>query len=169
MIQVRRGVFETNSSSTHSIVICRQDTPQTFDRVTFSIGEYGWGHELLATPDERASYFYTLACALLCRDVADEIWDMLGKYGIDCEFDIRPVFSKGDWKYLENGYVDHCSDDDAPSFVAAMLRSAKRMIDFIFNPKSVVALSNDNSDNDPKYDLRPEDYGREYEFYYKGN
>ena len=50
-----------------------------------------------------------------------------------------------------------------------MLHSEKRMIDFFFNPGSLVRTSNDNcwDDDNPCY-LNPADYP-DSEFYYKGN
>ena len=165
MIQTRQGVFETNSSSTHSIVVCRRNTPKEYGFLFISIGEYGWEVNTLTTPSERASYFYTLACDFLCRDVADDIWRVMCKYGIDCEFTDHAHFDKDG--YLDNGYVDHCGEGQ--EFVEAMLHSEKRMIDFFFNPGSLVRTANDNcwGDDDPCY-LNPADYP-DSEFYYKGN
>ena len=41
MIQIRNGVFETNSSSTHSICIPKKTSIKR-DSIYFGIGEYGW-------------------------------------------------------------------------------------------------------------------------------
>lgn len=45
MIQVRRGIFETNSSSVHTIAIDERDLDKNRvpKKVTFRLGNYGWG------------------------------------------------------------------------------------------------------------------------------
>ena len=39
--QIRRGVFETNSSSTHAICIAKGDYNLS-KHIDFTIGEFGW-------------------------------------------------------------------------------------------------------------------------------
>ena len=39
--QIRRGTFETNSSSTHAICIAKDDY-ELKDHIDFHTGEYGW-------------------------------------------------------------------------------------------------------------------------------
>ena len=43
--QIRRGCFETNSSSTHAICITKADVNKEDlpSHVTFTHGEFGWG------------------------------------------------------------------------------------------------------------------------------
>ena len=168
MIFIRKGVFETNSSSTHSIIIAREGT-EPLDQVVFSIGEYGWECEKYHDVNSKASYFYTAACACLRRDVADEISAMLSPYGIECIFYIKPVFvtyhsdTYGDSNYLDNGYIDH--DMEAIDFVKGLLEDASQLIDFLFNDKSYVETGNDN-DEEPVGTEIPD---CEYIEYYKGN
>lgn len=50
MIQVRRGVFETNSSSTHSITICTKEDFERFQRGELMYDSYG--DELVPTDEE---------------------------------------------------------------------------------------------------------------------
>lgn len=41
--QVRRGTFETNSSSTHAICITKSEyRHNSFSHIDFEIGEFGW-------------------------------------------------------------------------------------------------------------------------------
>lgn len=57
MRQVRREVFETNSSSTHSITIC---TAEEFEK--FKAGELvwdEWDEKLIPDTDEDADYYTT--------------------------------------------------------------------------------------------------------------
>ena len=168
MITIRNAVFETNSSSTHSIVIAREGT-EPLDHVIFSIGEYGWECEKYHDVNSKASYFYTAACACLCRDVADEISELLSPYGIECLFYVKPIFHTyhsdkyGDSSYLDNGYVDHYME--AEDFVKELLGDASQLIDFLFNDKSYVETGNDNDE----YPVGTEIPDCEYIEYYKGN
>ena len=54
--QIRRGVFETNSSSVHAICISKSNEYKTQDNVDFIYGRFGWSPETLYTPEEKASY-----------------------------------------------------------------------------------------------------------------
>lgn len=70
MKQVRIGVFETNSSSTHSICISavRNDPLQYPSHIIFKCGEFGWREARLDTPEEKASYLYSSMICLFDRD-----------------------------------------------------------------------------------------------------
>lgn len=64
MIKIRRNVFETNSSSTHSLVICTEDEYDKFyrgllyyvDRSSLSKKFYTW-EELIKLINEKTIYF----------------------------------------------------------------------------------------------------------------
>jgi hypothetical protein len=67
----REGVFETNSSSSHSVVVSLTDYRKEYwgsweegDKEvdglrTVATGEYGWGGGNLIFPEEKASYLFT--------------------------------------------------------------------------------------------------------------
>lgn len=164
MITVRQGVFETNSSSTHAIIIAREGT-KSYDKIDFRIGEFGWECEYYDYPDSKASYFYMLACDALGRDVADDIVELLAPYGINCTFSLPPVFKIFDdgTTYLDNGYVDHCNE--GIDLVEDCLSDASLLIDFVFNDESYVETGNDNDDEPVGTDKPNCDYVE----YYKGN
>ena len=42
MKQIRNGVFETNSSSIHSIAISKEPVINFLDTIHFRLGEFGW-------------------------------------------------------------------------------------------------------------------------------
>lgn len=163
MVYVRKGVFETNSSSTHSIVIARENT-KPYDYVEFNIGEYGWERNKYYGTTEKASYFYTSACDYYSRDVAEDISTLLSPYGISCVFKIKPIF-KGfnGTQYLDNGYVDH--SEESGEFVESLLEDSAKLIDYLFNDESYVETGNDNDD----YSVGEEKPNCDYIEYYKGN
>ena len=64
MKQIRRGTFETNSSSVHSLSIEGEDK---FDRRILhgAFGEFGWGYDILYTPENRLSYVLTTIAGMV--------------------------------------------------------------------------------------------------------
>lgn len=62
MKQIRYGSFETNSSSTHSLVLTSSllDTRKNLIFENIGFGEYGWGYEELKSPEDKISYLLTL-------------------------------------------------------------------------------------------------------------
>lgn len=68
MFKIRKGCFETNSSSTHTIIVSDRDVDYDSKFVIFSIGEFGWEMGVIDDSWGRASYFYTAACELAGRD-----------------------------------------------------------------------------------------------------
>lgn len=60
MRQVRQNVFETNSSSTHSICVTKNNIlDNKVDEIYFRLDEFGWEYSILSTVDEKAAYLYT--------------------------------------------------------------------------------------------------------------
>ena len=66
MLTIRKNVFETNSSSTHSLVISKRDRSYDYEGLIIadgvlhiSFGEYGWGPAILKSPHEKLSYLIT--------------------------------------------------------------------------------------------------------------
>ena len=59
-IQIRRGVFETNSSSVHTISISKNTVKSARGKsVRFGTGgEFGWGPDLVAGVSSRAQYLW---------------------------------------------------------------------------------------------------------------
>ncbi len=58
---IRRGVFETNSSSMHSLSIVNKDS-ETFVKKRYIVipGEYHWEGPTLKTPEDKMSYLLAL-------------------------------------------------------------------------------------------------------------
>ena len=144
MLNIRRNVFETNSSSSHSISIC-SDSNST-DKlyvdddgiVKLPGGEFGWEYE---------EYYYAAAKADYCAVWAvqygsEEDQEMLKK--VICEhtgakevvFDFQiDECGKDNWSY-----IDHQSSDVAVDVFA----SEEDLKNFIFNTGSVLITDNDN-------------------------
>lgn len=66
-VNIRKGVFETNSSSSHSVTLRKGGESDTRffhvddeNRVVVTPDEYGWGYEVLTEPDQKLSYLVTM-------------------------------------------------------------------------------------------------------------
>lgn len=175
MRQIRRGVFESNSSSTHSI--CIQKKPAMGNKIHFTFGEYGWEKR---TVYDTASYLYTL---IMNYNDADEklarLKDILDAHGI------KYTFEEKSGGFFENGYVDH--DYEARDFVEAVLSNENLLFRYLFGFDSCIYTGNDNSSDDDDmcyaafaYDKHwdgekwvetpnPNHKADEYDYFYKGN
>lgn len=172
MKKIRRGMFETNSSSTHTIIITEEPCePKLY--VDFAIGEFGWSGDVHDGVFAKASYIYTLACACLGRDVYQDFCDILCKYGVECECSRPAEFRVSEYRgnkytYLNNGYVDH--DYEGRDLVDAIFEDESRLIRFLFSPDSFVITCNDNMDEDEREEWESrERVDYPHETYYKGN
>ena len=167
-IAIRKGVFETNSSSVHSICISKEPIKDLNfpEKLFFRHGEFGWSDIYYRTPEEKAAYLYQ---AILAHPNVDKKWDsvekrkdrlfqMLSEAGISIDFEAPKI---DEWGF-EYGYIDHVSD--LGDFVDKLLKNKKRLLNFLFSYKSYVHTGNDNEDTILEIN---EDYP--HEEFYKGN
>ena len=189
MIQVRSSVFETNSSSTHSIAIPRSCFPT--DYVSFRTDDFGWGFEEV----DAADYFYTAIYetseteAEVNRKI-ERLKDILNENGISYKLK-KPkthssTYDNKNYFYLDDDYIDH--GGELKEFVDELLNDGDKLVRFLSG--GLVFTGNDNSDNDgfisrneefiEHYDWHAKKCYREkneyymsnhedYEWYYKGN
>ena len=81
MIKIRQNVFETNSSSTHSIAIPKECDTSRLSHIVFGFGKFGWEKDEV----DPINYLYT---------------------GI-----IEPKYTAKKYgKYFDSGYVDHARE-----------------------------------------------------------
>lgn len=168
MFNIRKGVFETNSSSTHSICIPKEK-PVEQKEVIVTLGEYGWEDG----SDRLADYFYT-AVKLFERE--EELERILKAIGIKLTVTNPNAVSYDDY------YIDHydgCSD-----FVEAAFNDVDLLIRILFSD-AVVYTGNDNgSEYDAmcnvacgdmwdyetqEYITHPAYQPDKYDYFYKGN
>lgn len=139
--QIRSSVFETNSSSTHSIAISKK--PVVIGKsIYFGIGEFGWENDCVDTAD----YLYT---AILEQDNRNDLLDRLKKildnYAVEYEFD-EPLWHKssiGDGVWLEYGYIDH--GYELGEFLDTILSDEDLLMRYLFGGSNVYT-GNDNQD-----------------------
>lgn len=158
MIKIRRSVFETNSSSTHSICITRSNLELELpEKVIFDVGEFGWQEEKYSDVNEKASYLYTAILELYDKKEQQKLINFivktLNKNNVDYTFE--PV---GDKFY----YIDHCSE--LRKLVDLICHSEKRLLRYLFSEESFILTGNDNDDTDVDINVT-----YKHESYYKGN
>lgn len=144
MINIRKGIYETNSSSTHSICISKKNNYEIPDKLIFTLGDFGWEEEFLYDSSELGSYLYSAIVCLYDKqemnDYKNYIFDTLSKYDCECEFE-EP-------KTNTYGYID-CSVDhvgELSDILSAIRKSEKKLLRFLFSPDSFIITGNDNSD-----------------------
>lgn len=168
MKQIRQGVFETNSSSTHSICIAKDNNYTIPKSVSFEFGEFGWEHNTLDSIYKKASYVYTGFVANNRVEDFKQLLLTLEEKGIEymCE---EPVYEKYTYKgndgrsYISNGgYVDH--SERLTELLDDLVANPQLLLNYLFSPLSFIITGNDNNDSDVSIDVI-----YEYDEYYKGN
>lgn len=155
MKQIRRGVFETNSSSSHSISISGNDSWE-YPKYTLNVefGEYGWEENDFYGVENKLSYVLTM----VQYHLGDLSWEErtpevvlnsnyvkwlreIVKGFCDQEIEIQLM----DEMYYPMGYIDHQSTDVLDEFWAEdELTFKSNMREFIFNNKYSFSTDNDN-------------------------
>lgn len=154
MRQIREGVFETNSSSTHSISFpkgaeCKMGRLplNTRGNVEIECREFGWEVRDYTDPSSKASY-----AAIYVRDwtsgknkklfrevLVDVIKDQTGCNEVEFDFDL---VGPDCLPYFERGYIDHQSVEKGQ--LDHMFKHPKLLRKFIFNSSVVLHTDNDN-------------------------
>jgi len=166
---IRRNVFETNSSSTHSISIKSGEINNSNlfvnyedNKVHVKFGEYGWGYDKLRTQSERLSYVCTMLVETEGKNVlsVDEFYNTNGFKQINdliaskCNCDgisfgelKMENYNWGDTNrvYLDfDGYIDHQSCEDYLNIDEFLKDWNVTLEEFIFNDGITVIIDNDN-------------------------
>jgi Ni,Fe-hydrogenase III small subunit len=172
MKQIRKGVFETNSSSTHSICIAREAELTIIKALHFDFGQFGWEFDTLRSPDEKATYLYTGLIANNRKEDAEKIFKLLRSKGILVTAE-EPIFKNESYtnsegklveytSYENTGYIDH--SDEMGDFLNAVCEDENKLMSYLFSDLSFIITGNDNSVEDVGINVI---YNRDE--YYKGN
>ena len=158
MKKIRKGVFETNSSSTHSLTIestsFLMDTiiPDGEGVVTIKPGDYGWQWERFNDAYTKASYALTGVQYVSNKEEAlTNLKEVIQKHTlcekinlIDGNENTHAIpQDSDDYDNEDYGYIDHQSIGEGK--VEPLLFDKEKLHNFIFNKNSWLFLGNDNS------------------------
>ena len=164
MRTVRSNVFETNSSSTHSIAIPKSCEASNF--VSFHVGEFSWEWEEV----DPADYFYTAIYET--SDTEEELKQKLDKLSNilesrDISYEFFPVkyhtsvYNGTCYLSLDDGYIDHGSK--LADFVDELLDDGDKLVRFL--SRGLVFTGNDNSYTEERcFIQRDQEYLEEYDW-----
>lgn len=153
-IKIRNSVFETNSSSTHSIVVDQTSNEEKLARIeydwnrkegrtentiTFKTGEYDWDIDILKYPNSKLEYIFTYVMNLEDEKkklYLDNIFNLLEKEGYKKEnIIIKPFSGENDY-----GNIDHQSLGMLDKF----LEDEEKLKNLIFHYGYYIIIDNDN-------------------------
>lgn len=147
---IRHGVFETNSSSSHSISIARgakiyETLPVNEDGyVVATPGMYGWEQRVYGDPQGKLDYAYTFIGEEDNDERKAELFKMLEEVIVEHVGCKGVLYNTIDDKYYAGGYVDHQSAIYEDGDCLRAFASKETLKEFLFNPDSYVETDNDN-------------------------
>lgn len=166
MKQIRRNVFETNSSSTHSIAIPKKcDAP---NRISFSTGDFGWSFSEV----DAINYFYTAIyetseTEMEVLEKIQKLKSILKAHDIEYHF-TRPHghtwysdYHHKEYFSLDDGHIDH--GYELRDFVDELLNDEAKLLRFLGG--GLVFTGNDNSNTEERCFIeRNEEYLDDYDW-----
>lgn len=190
---MRRNVFESNSSSCHSIAISKEKVPNVAGKhVYFGAGEYGWEQDCV---EDTASYLHTAivdsSTPAQYEARINKIKEILDRHEVQYEF--APVkYEKyeynPDYEYIEFAspnyqwaHVDHAYE--CAELINTLLSNDDLLIRYLFGD-SCIYTGNDNSDDEDSmcycaeatiwgnnYETipNPNHDAEHYDYFFKGN
>ena len=144
--KIRKNVFETNSSSSHSLTIDKEGVTEylhvdtSSNLVVVNLDEFGWGYDTYNDPETKLSYLLTLLKEYTVASCPDELYETREFKEINdivserCECDGITIHDF-------DGYVDHQSVD---TIDALMKENDCTIEEFIFDPGITLVIDNDN-------------------------
>lgn len=160
VLQVRKGVFETNSSSTHSIAISYFDKSKLNipKHLNFQRGEYGWEFETYSDVDAKASYLYeAILSTETPQNYIDTLTRILKNNGCEAEFN-----------NADYGYIDH--SHSLYKWLVNIFENEELILSYLFDDDSFVETGNDNSDYECFSEVYDAKDALKYKYIYmKGN
>ena len=162
---VRNNVFETNSSSAHSLAFGTSkiirgngygtgedendfsnplyhlyEIPSCYQGCTLYewLGEYGWGYDVLSTPQEKFSYLITGIYERNNYDLSASLFYIEIKHWLK-ELGISVVEARED----EEGYIDH---ESTWLVNPSLFKTKEDLITYLFNDNIVIYIENDNDE-----------------------
>ena len=162
---IRPGIFETNSSSTHAIVVPHNVNEENYSIYDSLEHDYGFGREecrLVDDWDEKLAYVYlilkdyesynenrihkiTLKDIEEFKQTVNDIFNDFFKKKDNCCYYVKPdeVFKFVDKGFYASCFVDHVEDFDENGFLDLVLNDKEFLKRFLFNRDSYITVGGD--------------------------
>ena len=134
-IQSRHGVFETNSSSIHSLCIPKNTPYKVPKYVNFYLGCYSWAPDIENSP---GNYLYTYLALTDDTERIEKLENILYKHGVE-HVSFEPYRDKDKWDVF---YIDHVSESE--DWVNSLFADEEKLLRHLFTPGAVIYMTNDN-------------------------
>ena len=159
MIKVRAGVFETNSSSTHSLCITHSNLYNDMHKeIDFRMQDFGWEECKYNDCQSKANYMYTALCNNEEDDLILILADVLRTQGIKATFeDPKDPKYSGDKAYIDHSY-------ELNDVFRDIILDENKLLRYLFSTESFILTGNDNDDSDVEISVP-----YEHDEIYKGN
>jgi hypothetical protein len=180
MINIRRNVFETNSSSTHSICVTKSNKKVIIPkriRINLADYEFGWSFDKFYTTEFKLAYIAIGIFSYANIDMASAQIKLLLNYLQD--FGVENVHIEGFGVNLyapslnmdkvmyfdiTDGYVDHAND--LKDFIGALLNDKELLKRYLFSEESFIITGNDNEYEEEDMAIK---VTYDHDEFYKGN
>lgn len=144
---VRTGVFETNSSSCHTVSVGNSGvykgiTPNVDGSIMLEPMEFGWEQETHDSPEARLNYVmlyirdYSKDKEVFQKLLEGVVFEHTGATSLGFVNSEKPPI------WGDAGYIDHQSAEDG--MLDHLFGDAQRLKDFIFDRTSYIKTDNDN-------------------------
>jgi hypothetical protein len=149
--KIRTSVFETNSSSSHSLCIQNGSLDDSrLSKVDGIIyvegGEYGWEIESYWSQSEKLQYLFTMIMSNHYEEAPENVSQYTWLQEVIKEYtgaELQHTAPRDD--FYPFGYVDHQSSDTLDEFLVSDKTECKEgMKEFIFNSRYYFKTDNDN-------------------------
>lgn len=165
---IRNGVFETNSSSAHSLAygtskIIRgagwgmppnetdfsnpmyhlDEVPACYKGIPLGVylGEYGWGYDELYSPQQKFSYLLTTLGDTLKEVFRHPFYAQIKEWLYQLDIPVHENLFKDD--EVEDGYIDH---ESYGMINPSLFKTKEDLITYLFNDNICIYIENDNDD-----------------------
>ena len=136
-VSYRNGVFETNSSSVHAIVINKQNMAvNNGSIVTVKPGDYGWEFEEYRTPSQKINYLWT---AIVDNKENLESWKEYLREALELSDGVVFIDEPED-SIMDT--VDHA--EELKDLLKTLRKDPKLLMKFVFGD-SYIVTGNDNT------------------------
>ena len=137
--QIRRGLFEINSSSVHAIVVCRDHRPLKIainsfpEALTFTCNSFmSWDHDVCDDYQTKADYLYTLM-TLFAGDYRQlDDWKFKVKSHLE-SWNVKCNFDEDSEQYAS---VPPLDQRFVLLFIKFIMKDDIDLLDYLFNPQS---------------------------------